>query len=410
MSYINCARCISCGQEIEALPQLTLCPHCGGLLDVVYDYPRISARFNRGVLANRVRRDMWRYAELLPVEQAPAGGLAVGDTPLYDMPRLAEEIGIAKLYIKDEGLNPTASMKDRASAMAVVKALEGGYDVIACSSTGNAASSLAGNAAAAGLKTYIFVPERAPQGKLTQLLLYGARVFAVRGDYQQTFRLSAEAIEQYGWYNRNAAINPYLLEGKKTVALEIAEQLQWQVPDYVAVAVGDGCTIAGVYKGFADLLAVGIIDRIPRLLAVQAEGCCPINTAYREQRPLEAQPENTLADSIAVGWPRNPDKALAAIRDSRGLTIEVSDEQILAAMRLLGRSCGIFGEPAGVAALAGLVKARQQQLIPADATVVHIVTGNGLKDIANGIKAVGQPHYVEPKLKAVQDILDSIDT
>ena len=266
-------------------------------------------------------------------------------------------LGIKRLWVKDDGQNPTASLKDRASAMAVAKAMEAGAKTIACSSTGNAASSLAGNAAAAGIKTYIFVPERAPKGKVAQLMIFGANVISVKGNYEDTFKMSAAAIDKYGWYNRNAAINPYLSEGKKTVALEIAEQLNWEMPDYLAISVGDGCTIAGVWKGFKDLYAIGFIDKLPRLISAQSLGCYPINRAIQEDKPWEPMEENTIADSISVGVPRNADKALMAIRESNGIAVNVSDEEILAAQRLLGRTCGVFGEPAGVTGAAALKKA-----------------------------------------------------
>lgn len=246
------------------------------------------------------------------------------------------------------------------------------------------------------METYIFVPERAPKGKVAQLLIFGAHVFSVQGDYGATFRLSAAAIKKYGWYNRNAAINPYLLEGKKTAALEIAEQLDWQAPDYLALSVGDGCTIAGVWKGFCDLYHAGLIDRLPRLLSVQAAGCCPIHNALRSGGPLQPMAENTLADSIAVGMPRNPKKALRAIRESNGVAVEVGDDEILAAMRLLGKSCGVFAEPAAATALAGLVRARKENRIPAACSVVCLISGNGLKDVANGIRAAGEPRLVAP--------------
>ena len=272
------------------------------------------------------------------------------------------------------------------------KAEEAGKTIIACSSTGNAASSLAGNAAAAGLSTYIFVPSRAPKGKVAQLLMFGATVVLVEGSYEDTFRLSAEAIDRWGWYNRNAAINPFLMEGKKTVSLEIAEQLQFRMPDYVALSVGDGCTIAGVWKGFRDLFEAGFIDRLPRLISVQASGCCPINTAAAAHTmDWNPQEENTIADSIAVGVPRNPVKALRAIEESHGVTVNVSDEEILAAMRMLGRYAGVFAEPAGAAGSAGLKKAVEQGLIEKNASVVSIVTGNGLKDVNNAIRAAGEP-------------------
>ncbi|MBQ1834660.1 MAG: threonine synthase, partial [Oscillospiraceae bacterium] len=305
--------------------------------------------------------------------------------------RLGKLLGLKKLWIKDDGQNPTASLKDRASAMAVAKAREAGAQIIACSSTGNAASSLAGNAAAAGLKTFIFVPERAPKGKVAQLMTFGANVISVQGNYEETFELSKAAIDKWGWYNRNAAINPYLSEGKKTVSLEIAEQLDWQMPDYLAISVGDGCTITGVWKGLKDLYAIGFIDRLPRLISAQAEGCHPINRAIVTGEDWHPMEENTLADSIAVGVPRNADKALMAIRESNGIAVNVTDEEIMAAQKLLGTTCGVFGEPAGVTGTAGLKKLCEQGVIGENDTVVSVVTGNGLKDVANAIKFCGEP-------------------
>ena len=398
MRHVKGARCVRCGRTYEAVPNLTSC-ECGGILDIEYDYAYIRENFTKEKLAERRNYSMWRYRELLPVEDStPDTPLRVGWSPLYEEKRLAEELGIGCLWVKDDGLNPTASLKDRASAMAVAKASEAGASVIACSSTGNAASSLAGNAAAAGFKTYIFVPSRAPKGKVAQLLTFGATVISVEGSYEDTFELSKEAIDRWGWYNRNAAINPYLSEGKKTVALEIMEQLGWEVPDYIAISVGDGCTIAGLWKGLKDLYAIGFIDRLPRLISAQAEGCCPLNRAIEtgeDWRPME---ENTLADSIAVGVPRNADKALMAIRESGGLTVNVSDQEIMDAQKLLGRSCGVFGEPAGVTGTAGIKKLCEQGRLPSDAKVVSVVTGNGLKDVANAIRFCGEPITIPGKM------------
>ena len=391
MKNVRHAKCVKCGKLYEATPNLTNCS-CGGILDIVYDYDYIKANLTKEKLAARRDNSMWRYRELLPVEEdTPNTPLRVGWSPLYEADRLAKQLRIKKLYVKDDGINPTASLKDRASAMAVAKAREAGAEVIACSSTGNAASSLAGNAAAAGLKTYIFVPSRAPKGKVAQLMTFGATVISVQGSYEDTFELSKQAIDRWGWYNRNAAINPYLSEGKKTVALEIMEQLDWQVPDYIAISVGDGCTIAGLWKGLKDLHAIGFIDRLPRLISAQAEGCCPLNRAIETGEPWHPMEENTLADSIAVGVPRNADKALMAIRESNGVTVNVSDEEIMAAQKLLGRTCGVFGEPAGVTGAAGLKKLCEEGRIEPDATVVSVVTGNGLKDVANAIKSCGEP-------------------
>ena len=388
---VKCAKCVKCGKEYPATPDVTTC-ECGGILDIVYDYDYIKSRLTKEKLAAQKDMTMWRYRELLPIEEETENTpLRVGNTPLYEEPRLAEMLGLGHLYVKDDGLNPTSSLKDRASAMAVAKAKEAGKDIIACSSTGNAASSLAGNAAAAGMKTYIFVPSRAPKGKVAQLLTFGATVVSVQGNYEETFELSSKAIDRWGWYNRNAAVNPYLSEGKKTVSLEICEQLQWKAPDYIAVAVGDGCTIGGVWKGLKDLYAIGFIDKLPRLISCQAEGCCPLNRAIEEKAPWHPMEENTLADSIAVGVPRNPDKALQAIEESHGLVVNVSDAEIMAAQKLLGSVCGLFGEPAGVTGTAGVKKLCEMGVLGKDDTVVTMISGNGLKDVENAIKAAGAP-------------------
>ena len=403
VGYVTGARCTVCSRVYPAGPETTVCPECGGILDIEYDYDGIRESLKKAPLSERTDRTMWRYLEFLPA--AGIGDyphLRVGGSPLYRAEALGKALGIRELWIKDDGQNPTASLKDRASAMAVAKAFEAGKRTIACSSTGNAASSLAGNAAAAGMRTFIFVPSRAPKGKVAQLMMFGATVILVEGSYEDTFRISAEAIDRWGWYNRNAAINPYLMEGKKTVSLEIAEQLGFRMPDYVAVSVGDGCTIGGVWKGFRDLYRAGMIDRLPRLISVQASGCCPINTAAAAGT-LEwvPQEENTLADSIAVGVPRNPIKALRAIQESDGITVNVSDEEIMEAMRLLGRQAGVFAEPAGAAGTAGVKKAIETGLISRDASVVSLVTGNGLKDVANAIRAAGEPMSVRPEMDAL---------
>ena len=407
LKNVKCAKCVKCGKEYPATPDVTTC-ECGGILDIVYDYDYIKSRLTKEKLAARKDMTMWRYRELLPIEEETENPpLRVGNTPLYEEPRLAEMLGLGHLYVKDDGLNPTSSLKDRASAMAVAKAKEAGKDIIACSSTGNAASSLAGNAAAAGMKTYIFVPSRAPKGKVAQLLTFGATVVSVQGNYEETFELSSKAIDRWGWYNRNAAVNPYLSEGKKTVSLEICEQLQWKAPDYIAVAVGDGCTIGGVWKGLKDLYAIGFIDKLPRLISCQAEGCCPLNRAIEEKAPWHPMEENTLADSIAVGVPRNPDKALQAIEESNGLVVNVSDAEIMAAQKLLGSVCGLFGEPAGVTGTAGVKKLCEMGVLGKDDTVVTMISGNGLKDVENAIKAAGAPiscpNDMESLLRAFAD-------
>jgi len=396
-------RCIACEKELPSEAGTYTCPSCGskgGILDVEYDYQEINRITTREQVTKSRDYSMFRYLPFLPIRPESARPhLRVGWSPLYKPLGLGKSLGMTNLYIKDDGQNPTASLKDRASIIAVIKAVEEKAPTVACSSTGNAASSLAGSAAAMGLKSVIFVPSRAPQGKVAQLLIFGATVVSVQGSYEDTFRLSAEAIDRFGWYNRNAAVNPYLVEGKKTVALEIAEQLNWEVPDWVILSVGDGCTIAGVWKGFKDLYQAGWIERLPKIAGVQSTGCCPLVDAFLEERPWTPKEENTIADSIAVGVPRNPEKALKAVHESGGTMVAVSDEAILEAMRELGRTSGIFGEPAGVTGTAGLKLLLEKGIIGADEKVVSIVTGNGLKDVQNAIKAVGEPIKVTPSLE-----------
>jgi threonine synthase len=415
-SYYTGFKCTLCESEFPLddhvkESQWLTCPKCGekGILDIQYDYKAIAKVFTKEVLQGRKDKTIWRFLELLPVRKSPEVALlSVGNTPLYKSKHLADELGIKDLYIKDDGLNPTGSLKDRASIIAVAKALEEGIETICCSSTGNAASSLAGNAAKAGLKTVIFVPERAPHGKLSQLLIYGSNLFIVEGDYKKAFDMSKAAIDSFGFYNRNAAINPYLVEGKKTVALEICEQLDYKMPDWVVTSVGDGCTIAGVYKGFVDMMNIGFIDKIPKLLGVQASGCHPFETAFRTKKPLEESDENTLADSIAVGIPRNPLKGLRAVENSNGAYIYVEDDAILSAMRLLGKTEGVFSEPAAAASLAGLVKAVETKMIKSDESVVVISTGNGLKDVISGLKAVELPKAIKADPTQLKGILNEM--
>ena len=412
MRHVEGYRCTICGKEFPFGPELMTCPDCGekGILDIIYNYSEIRKDFSltRESLAKNRDNSMWRYSPLMPLEDADFSKyLRIGWTPLYESRRLGRELGLKKLYIKDDGLNPTASLKDRASGVAVAKAIELGYDTISCSSTGNAASSCAGSAARMGLKAVIFVPERAPEGKVAQLMIFGAKVVSVHGDYKATFDLSKAAIEKYGFYNRNAGINPVMVEGKKTVAMEIAEQLSFEPTDWVACSVGDGCTIGGVYNGFYDLYQLGLIERIPKILGVQSEGCCPFVNAARDGCELVPTEENTLADSIAVGVPRNPRKALRAVRESFGAWIAVPDEEILDTMRVLGRSEGVFGEPAGVTAMAGVRRAVREGIIKETETVTAISTGSGLKDVQNALRAAGRPKLCKPSLSALEalDIL-----
>jgi threonine synthase len=386
MPYVRALRCVSCGATHTTRVPYT-CPACDGILDIQYDYRAIARRLTHRTLAARRGHTQWRYRELLPIgDNATLPGVPVGWTPIANSATLARKVGVKALYLKDEGRNPSGSLKDRASALGVVKAREKRRKIVACASTGNAASSLAGMAASMGLRSVIFVPERTPEPKLTQLLIFGATVLRVRGSYDDAYRLCQRACEQWGWYNRNCAINPYLVEGKKTAGLEICEQLDWTAPDWVAVSVGDGCTIAGIWKGFREMQTLGLIDRTPKMLGVQAA-------------------PNTIADSIAVGEPRNWTKAMLAITESGGAMIDVSDEQILDAMGYTGRLAGIFAEPAAAAAVAGVRRAACEGIVSRRGSVLAMITGNGLKDTRSARSVVGEPFDLPADGSVLEEIL-----
>jgi threonine synthase len=406
--------CIVCGRSYPPGDYQT-CPACGpeGILDARYDYDAARLSLTVEELARR-EHTIWRYRELLPVSEcARRPPLQVGWTPIYEVPRLARAVGVARLFLKDEGRNPTSSFKDRASVIGVAKALEFGYAAIACASTGNAASSLAGMAASVGLPAFIFVPERAPEPKIAQLLMFGATVFRVCGTYEQAFDLCRAACDRFRWYNRNSGTNPFLVEGKKTAGLEIAEQftaglmLDGALPDWVVVSVGDGCTIGGITKGLHEFKRLGLATALPRMLGVQAAGASPIVTAFEAASDVSPSSADTLADSIAVGTPRNWRRALAWVRASRGAMLAVPDADILDAMRITARLGAVFGEPAGVAGVAGLRAAVAKGLVSPDATVLAVITGNGLKDIRSAVEAAGRPHDVRPDIDAVDAIVGS---
>ncbi|RLT37915.1 MAG: pyridoxal-phosphate dependent enzyme [Chloroflexi bacterium] len=430
-------RCLRCGAEYapDAIEYVCACrPNVGsdlGTLDVQYDYAAIAAATSPEQIAADADRSIGRWWALLPAQRASLPPLPVGNTPLLHAKRLGESTGLPNLYIKDDGRNPSASFKDRASAIAVARAQEKGAAIVATASTGNAAAALAGQAAAAGQASVIFVPKTAPAAKIAQLLVYGSRVLAVDGSYDDAFDLCVAACAEFGWYNRNTGYNPYMTEGKKTVSFEIVEQLQvasgkWQVAggklqvagegidtstfhfplatcDAVFVSVGDGCIIGGVHKGFRDLLALGWIDKMPRIYGVQSTGSPALHNAWRDGReiPLPVT-ATTRADSISVNAPRDPLKALAAVRQSGGAFVLVEDTAILASILPLARLGAVFAEPAGAAAYAGLQQALADGLVQPDETIVVINTGSGLKDVPAAMQMTGEPLTIEPTLAAVQ--------
>jgi threonine synthase len=430
MNHVLGLKCTICGAEYGVGETEYVCPKHGddGILDVVYDFRLVAQRIGAEPQEHLSSRSIWRYLPLLPVEpkaaQQVVGGTvldSVGWTPLYPAPRLAAQLGLQNLWVKDDGRQPTASFKDRASAIALVKTRELGYEIVTTASTGNAAAALSGLCAAVAQPNVIFVPRSAPEAKIAQLLVYGATVLLVDGTYDDAFELCLQAAPEFGWYNRNTGYNPYMSEGKKTVSYEVCEQLAlqdrstqggWLAPDVVVVPVGDGCIIGGVHKGFKDLLALGYVDSMPRIIGVQAEGSSPLVAAWEQgiagwqMEPVEA---NSVADSIVAGLPRDRIKALRAANESDGAFVRVSDQEIVEAIPALAQGCGVFAEPAAAAAYAGLLKAVEAGMVRANERVIVLATGSGLKDIATAMKSVGRPAIVAPDLDDVRRTLDELN-
>ncbi len=397
-------QCYQCKWMVPAEPFSYTCPNCGKNLDFIYDYDRIANTLMPVSLNKDHDASLWRYLPLLPVKAAPENKtLRVGGTPLVNMPRLATTFGIGRLQIKDDTRNPSGSLKDRASEIAIQHAREQGQDTIVAASTGNAGSSLAALTAYHGMKSIIFAPAAAPVAKLTQILQHGAQLVPINGNYDTAFDLAFAFAKNHGNYCRNTGINPILVEGKKTVAYEIAEQNDWKIPDHIFIPVGDGCIISGVYKGFFDLLALKWIDFIPALHAVQAEGSAAIVSSLTRGGEIQSVSANTIADSISVDQPRDGDKARRAIIESGGQGFKVSDTEILKAQKSLSESTGIFAEPAAAAAYAGFLQAIDKRAIKPDDHVVILITGSGLKDTANAQK------LLRP-IEAVNDNLADIET
>ena len=372
--------CSGCGRVTDD-PWEWACAACGPGVRRDVRYADGAGARMRARLAERPF-DMWRYAELLPVRPPaePRSPLAVGGTPVVESAALARHLGVSRAVIKEDGRNASGCLKDRASAIGVVLALADSRAAIACASTGNAAASTAMLAAAVGLPAIVLVPERTAAGKLAQLRASGATVCRVAGSYDEVWDLCSSLADRAGWLNRNCAVNPYLVEGKKTAALELAEQLGGEITDWVAVGVGDGCTIAGIGRGLVEAHAAGLIPRLPRLLGVQPEGVQPLVRAFHDgSAPWTATPR-TLADGLNVGRPRNAAKALRAVRELHGDLVAVSDEAIVDAIGWVARRSGVLAEPAAAAAFAGVAAARASGIVAPGDSVCIVNTGTGLKD------------------------------
>jgi threonine synthase len=415
-------RCSLCGEQYSPTQVTYTCPKDGGNLDVVLDYEAIKNKYKPEDILSRHDPSLWRYLPLLPVKE-PEGEAtplhAAGGTPVFELVSLAEKLGVQGLWLKDESRNPTASFKDRASAIVVARAREIGAEVVVTASTGNAGAALAGMSAAVGQKAIIFAPKSAPQAKVAQLLVFGAKVILVDGTYDDAFDLTIKASNEFGWYCRNTGYNPFTAEGKKTAALEIWEwwretHEKWHdefgedsdhPPLTVFVSVGDGNIISGIHKGFKDVYQLGWLPRIPRIIGVQAEGSAAIANAFHGNTetitPVSAK---TIADSISVDLPRDGVRAVRAAKQTAGTYITVSDEEILAAIAELG-TIGALADPAGATSYAGLVNAAGSGLVGSEDPILVLNTGSGLKDVRAAMQAVQEAPIIEPTLEAVKRLL-----
>lgn len=402
-------RCTECGASFEENDVRLVCPTCArqqeaggvvrGVLEVVLD--ELPERWPAGPASGVEFLQAFlpiRSAEFLPP-------LAVGATPLLEVPRLRRALNMPRLWVKDDTRNPSGSTKDRASLLVVTKAREYGFTTVAAASTGNAATALAAVAAAAGIRAVVFVPRSVPEAKLVQMLSYGALVLPVEGTYDDAYELCLAACRQFDWYNRNTALNPFTIEGKKTAALEIAAALAPECPDVVLVPTGDGVILAGVAKGFADLKRCGLLPCVPRLIAVQPEGSAAIARALQQgKETITPVPDAaSVADSLTVQAPRNALQCLRAVRASGGAGVTVSDQAIVQAIAELARQTGVFAEPAGATALAGLHAALKEGLVTREERVVLLVTGTGLKDVPAASRAVERPAPIPLRLEAVAE-------
>jgi threonine synthase len=410
LSYFQCS---DCGQCFEPDQVTYNCLTCGGNLDTHFSFEENPAEINQRSILESCELSIWRYAPLLA---APDPGFTttplhqVGFTPVYQPESLRKSLGMQELWIKDESRNPSASFKDRASALVMARAIEANFKTIIAASTGNAGAAMACMAASVGKQAVIIAPRSAPPAKVAQLLTFGARVVLVDGTYDQAFDLSIEASREYGWYNRNTGYNPYTVEGKKTAGLEIWEQVLLKREDSapnltIFIPVGDGNILSGVAKGFADLQSLGWIEKLPRLVGVQAEGSAAIYNAFKTGKDvIDPVSAKTVADSICVDLPRDGLRALKRVRQSGGYFLTVSDQEILQAIPTLGKA-GLFVEPAAAAAYAGLQAAIQQGLHQPDEPALVLCTGSGLKDVNAAMRAVAPAPIIEPTLKGLKEVL-----
>src|SRR5438874_2709528 len=404
--FMRALKCRECGREYP-LTATHVCEFDFGPLEVVYDYERIEKSLTRAAIQSRPNT-MWRYRELLPVAEGPTVGLQVGFTPLVKADRLAERLGIRELWIKNDTVNyPSLSFKDRVVSVALSRAKELGFTTVACASTGNLANSVAANAASAGMKAFVFIPSDLEQGKILNSLIYGATVIGIKGHYDEVNRLCAEIAGKFGWAFVNVNMRPYYAEGSKSMGYEIMEQLGWRVPKHTVVCMASGSLLTKIQKSYQEFIKLGLVSETDfQIHGAQATGCSPISTAQKAGldffKPVKP---NTIAKSLAIGTPADGFYALKAMKETGGSAEDITDDEIRQAIRLLAECEGIFAETAGGVTVGVAKKLVAAGKIPANASAVLCITGNGLKtmDAVNG--HVGYPREIKPSLREFETLI-----
>ena len=399
-------KCRECGREYP-LEATHVCEFDFGPLEVAYDYDRIKKSLSRAAILSRPQT-MWRYRELLPVAFEPTVGTQVGFTPLVRADRLAKALGIREAWVKNDSVNyPTLSFKDRVVSVALSRARELGFDTVACASTGNLANSVAANAAAAGLKAYVFIPADLEQGKVVNSLIYGAEVISIKGHYDEVNRLCAEIAGKYGWAFVNVNMRPYYAEGSKSMGFEIVEQLGWRIPKHTVVCMASGSLLTKVHKSYQEFIKLGLVDKADyQIHGAQATGCSPISTAQKAGldffKPVKP---HTIAKSLAIGTPADGFYALRVMKDTGGSAEDVTDDEIRDGIKLLAECEGIFAETAGGVTVGVAKKLIAAGKIPSNDSVVLCITGNGLKTLDAISGHAGQPHEIKPSLREFEALL-----
>jgi len=408
MGNVKGLKCKECKREFPKEP-IHVCEYCFGPLEVDYDYEKISKKITRETILSGPP-SMWRYKELMPLDEDNTVGDHVGFTPLVHAKNLGKALGINNLYLKNDSVNhPTFSFKDRVVAVAVSKAIEFGFDTISCASTGNLANSVAAHSAEAGLKSFIFIPDGLESGKILGTLVYGAQLVAVNGSYDDVNRLCSEIAVSHKWAFVNINIRPYYGDGSKTYGYEIAEQLEWKTPDNVIVPVAGSSLITKIWKAFHEFEMLGLVDKVnSKIFAAQASGCSPVTTAIKNGTVvIKPVKPNTIAKSIAIGNPADGYYGVKTTQDSGGYGEDVTDEEVVEAMKLLGETEGIFTETAGGVTVAVTQKLLKQGRIKPDELTVICITGNGLKTQEALAGSYAEPAVIEPKLSSFEEIFSN---